>query len=103
MPRLIQQGAKLITCLEDILEEFPALASPRLSESEPNLDSLPDLSPAEKSLLALLSHESLHIDQIIQKTKRHAHEITSDLTLLEMKGLAKNIGGMHYRRTTDHS
>jgi DNA processing protein len=97
--RLIQRGAKLITCLEDILEEFPTL-TPSTSQAQ---ELLPVLSEREHSLLALLTHESLHIDQIIQQTKRSAHEITSDLTVLEMKGLAKNIGGMHYRRITNHS
>ncbi len=97
--RLIQRGAKLVTCLEDILEEFPTLSSPSLSMPE----SIPSLSENEHALLSLLSHESLHIDQIIQHARRSAHEVTSDLTLLEMKGLAKNIGGMHYRRITNHS
>lgn len=92
--RLIQRGAKLITCLEDILEEFPALTAP----TPPPQDLLTSLSENESTLLSLLTHESLHINQIIQQTKRSANEITSDLTLLEMKGLAKNIGGMHYRR-----
>ncbi len=97
--RLIQRGAKLITCLEDILEEFPALSAPSL----PTPESLPSLSENEQALLSLLSRESLHIDQIIQHTRRSAHEVTSDLTILEMKGLAKNIGGMHYRRITNRS
>ncbi len=96
--RLIQNGAKLITCLEDILEEFPTLTTRTTTDIPSANKTLPPLSENETTLLALLTHESLHIDQIIQKAKRSANEITSDLTLLEMKGLAKNIGGMHYRR-----
>ncbi len=91
---LIQQGAKLITSLEDILEELPA---PTFTSQEPS--SLPlALSQDEALVFELLAQEPLHIDQIILKTKKSASEITPLLTLLEMKGLAKNIGGMHYMR-----
>ena len=96
--RLIQNGAKLITCLEDILEEFPTATALVTPDHPSNEGTLPPLSENETALLSLLTRESLHIDQIIRQTKRSANEITSDLTLLEMKGLAKNIGGMHYRR-----
>ena len=96
--RLIQNGAKLITCLEDILEEF-SLSTTVTAVDDPLTDkTLPPLSENETVLLSILTHESLHIDQIIRQAKRSANEITSALTLLEMKGLAKNIGGMHYRR-----
>ncbi|MBP7811596.1 MAG: DNA-protecting protein DprA, partial [Candidatus Moranbacteria bacterium] len=96
--RLIQNGAKLVTCLDDILEEFPMVTARSATDSPLADTSLPPLSENETVLLSILTHESIHIDQIIQKTKRSANEITSALTLLEMKGLAKNIGGMHYRR-----
>lgn len=97
--QLIQNGAKLITCVEDIISEFPALSPAAPSPQKLALN----LSDHEQKLLDLLTYESLHIDQIIQYSKRSAHEVTSDLTLLEIKGLAKNIGGMHYRRIANHS
>lgn len=90
--RLIQRGAKLITSIEDILEEFPSLEKNTPLEKFESI-ALPD---NEKELWMLITNEPLHIDQIIAKTKKSASEITTILTMLEMKGLAKNIGGMHY-------
>lgn len=92
--RLIQRGAKLVTSIEDILEELPRL-SPDMTNSESPTPTLPD---HEQVLFSLLSREPIHIDAIILRTKRPAGEIMALLTLLEMKGLAKNIGGMHYMR-----
>ncbi len=95
--RLIQQGAKLITSLEDILTEFPALSPVTVMTPSSNDASL---SEDERVLLSLLTHEPLHIDRIIQQSRRSTSEVMADLTLLEMKGLAKNIGGMHYMNIT---
>lgn len=92
--QLIQRGAKLVTSIEDILEEFPALSM----DPSPLASSVPTLPDDEQMLFELLGREPLHIDVIILRAKRTASEITALLTLLEMKGLAKNIGGMHYMR-----
>lgn len=92
--QLIQRGAKLVTSIEDILEELPCLSSETI-DSEAVTPTLP---ANEQALFDCLSREPLHIDAIILRTKRTASEITALLTLLEMKGLAKNIGGMHYMR-----
>lgn len=93
--RLIQGGAKLVTSLEDILEEFSSLPMSAPSNTTPHIP----LTEDETLLVQLLSQEALHIDRIISQTGKKASEITMLLTLLEMKGLAKNIGGMHYIRT----
>ena len=66
-----------------------------MTNSESPTPTLPD---HEQVLFSLLSREPIHIDAIILRTKRPAGEIMALLTLLEMKGLAKNIGGMHYMR-----
>lgn len=92
--QLIQRGAKLVTSIEDILEELP-----RLSSETINSEAVTPALPAdEQALFDCLSREPIHIDTIIIRTQRTASEITALLTLLEMKGLAKNIGGMHYMR-----
>lgn len=95
--RLIQRGAKLITSIEDILEDYPLLTS-SITPSETQTEASLNLPPDENRILTFLTREPVHIDYIILHTKQSASEISTLLTLLEMKGLAKNLGGMHYIR-----
>ncbi|WP_170270083.1 DNA-processing protein DprA [Heliorestis acidaminivorans] len=90
--RLIQQGAKLITSIEDVLSEvqmqFNFLNSPQQESS---------LEPSEKVILSQLNWEGKSIDQLVHCTGMKGAEIASILTLLEMKGLVKSLpGGSHF-------
>lgn len=93
--RLIRQGAKIVTCLNDILEELnvSSLAS---TTSEKNTD---DLSANEAEILKNLSHEPLHVDKIIKATRLNIASLHSSLAVLEIKGYVKNVGGMNYIRS----
>ncbi|QGG48158.1 DNA-processing protein DprA [Heliorestis convoluta] len=90
--RLIQQGAKLVTSIEDILSEvqiqFNFLAKPKQEI---------DLEPNEKKLLSHLDWEGKTIDQLIHCTGLKGPEIAVLLTHLEMKGMIKSLpGGGHF-------
>lgn len=91
---LIRSGAKIATGIQDILEE---LQLQRTSLSEPFTPSIA-LSPIEEKLYAVLSIEPLHIDKILKTTTLDTSQVQSTLVFLEVKGLIKNIGGMHYIR-----
>lgn len=93
---LIKKGAKLVTGVQDILEEFPENTLFPAPTHQETAQSIPGLSPEEHRILSLLSHEPLHIDNIIKRTKLSAATNSALLALLEIKGLAKNVGGMHY-------
>lgn len=95
---LIQRGAKGVMGVQDILEEFPQeQLTPGYSEEVPSPEHT-NLSTEEKIVLATLTHEPLHVDKIIKATKLQTAQASSILALLEIKGLVKNIGGMHYVR-----
>ncbi|MDP2838137.1 MAG: DNA-processing protein DprA [Candidatus Moranbacteria bacterium] len=96
--QLIKRGAKLVTGVQDILEEFSEHRLLQTPGKEAANQHIPGLSPEEQTLLSLLSHEPLHIDSIITRAKLSSATTGSLLTLLEIKGLAKNVGGMHYVR-----
>jgi len=49
-----------------------------------------------REIFKLLSHEPLHVDKIIKEARLETSSANSILTLLEIKGLIKNVGGMHY-------
>jgi DNA processing protein len=98
--RLIQKGAKLVRGVGDILEELPLGTDHTLTSKDS--DTIPvqdDLSPEETKVLSLLSHEATHVDQLIKHSHLDTASASSALTMLEVKGLAKNIGGMNYIRS----
>ena len=96
---LIKRGAKVVTGLQDILEELSQENLFSSQEKEREEKEVTGLSPEEQKILSLLSHEPLHIDKIIKATTLQTAAASSLLALLEIKGLAKNVGGMHYVRT----
>jgi len=89
---LIRSGAKIAASVKDILEE---LNIERRTEIEKAKKIIP-ASPAEVNLLKILSHEPLHIDKIIKLSKLETSTASSTLSLMEMKGMVKNIGGQNY-------
>ncbi|PIT86530.1 MAG: DNA-protecting protein DprA [Candidatus Magasanikbacteria bacterium CG10_big_fil_rev_8_21_14_0_10_43_6] len=89
---LLKEGAHLITSYHDILE---VLHLQDHTQYVTNKEILPD-SPAEATILAHLSREAIHVDQLIRQSKLPSSLVMSTLTLLEMKGVITNIGGMMY-------
>jgi len=89
---LIKMGARPVTSYADILETLNLAMAGEFIE---NLSICPDTAE-EEIILKILTHEPLHIDKIIEESKLEPSIINSNLTLMEMKGKVKNIGGMHY-------
>jgi len=89
---LIKQGAKPATCVEDILEE---LNIEKIEEFSANKKILPS-SPVEQKILEILNTEPKHIDKISKQTRLSAAEINSNLIIMEMKGMVKNLGNQNY-------
>jgi DNA processing protein len=99
--RLIRDGAKLVRGIGDILEELPLREHRNTKTSGDETETKPtpkNLSPGEEKVLSLLTHEATHVDEIIKSSHLGTSEAGSALTMLELKGLAKNIGGMNYIR-----
>ncbi|MCX6740617.1 MAG: DNA-processing protein DprA [Candidatus Parcubacteria bacterium] len=90
--KLIQKGAKLITNYQEILEEL------NLNEVKSYISNqlvLPQTTE-EKLIYKNLNHEPKHIDDIIKSTKLTASLVSGCLSLMEMKGMIKNLGGQNY-------
>ncbi len=98
--RLIKQGAKLVDCVEDILEELPEYA--RAAADAPLFQQPPRtfaLTPKEAAIYELLARSPLHIDDIISQTELTAGEVSSMLLHLELKGAVTPLPGTHYAIT----
>jgi DNA processing protein len=90
--RLIQQGAKLVTRIEDILEE---LHLERVSQQQETRELLPE-DETERIVWSALSHEPTHVDELRRTLDLPVSTISSTLIVMELKGLARHVGGMNY-------
>ncbi|MBI5765650.1 DNA-protecting protein DprA, partial [Candidatus Falkowbacteria bacterium] len=50
----------------------------------------------EETILKILSKEPIHIDKISQFSKLKINALSSALTLLEIRGAIKDLGGKNY-------
>ncbi len=89
---LIQQGAKLVTSLKDILEELNLSRN----TSSKNLITKNPANKTEESILKIISNEPIHIDKITKLVKLQTANINATLSLMEIKGWIKNTGGQNY-------
>ncbi len=120
--RMIKEGAKLVADYSDILEELnlPDISgetgelagdgrAPRnatessefpsdYDEEERPEDE--DVDEDELSLLAHLTGEPVHVDDLCRQSGLPIATITSMLTLLELKGKVTQVGSMHYVRAS---
>ena len=89
---LIQDGAKLVTQPEDILEELNLMMVSQQVEARQALPA----DETEATLLSNLSSEPTHVDEIRQRVQMPVSEVTSALALMELKGMVRQVGGMRY-------
>ena len=89
---LIKQGAKPITCAQDILDELNLSMATTYQQTK---EIIPE-TKEEEILLNIITKEPIHINKLVQKTKMPAHQINAALTMMEMKGKVRNLGAMNY-------
>ncbi len=92
--QLVKEGAKVVTEAADILEELHLTA---VVEQRAAREVLP-ADPTEAALLQLLTPEPTHVDDLVRAAGLPTAVVASTLTLLELKGLARQLGGMLYVR-----
>ncbi len=92
--RLISEGAKPACELRDLLEELNLETAVEQREAR---GAIPE-SETEVAVLRCLGHEPLHIDEIRRAVCLPMAVVSSTLTMLELKGLARQAGGMNYVR-----
>jgi DNA processing protein len=97
--RLIKQGAKLVTSVEDILEELNLITSVQQKEKNQIEKDLSQLSEMEKNIYNLIMNEPYHIDKIAQETSMTTSCALSTLLSLELKGFIKQLSGKMFVRT----
>jgi DNA processing protein len=89
--RLIQEGAKLVAAVADILNEL-RLAQPLPPPSE----TAPDLDGPEAAVFVQLSLDPQHVDALALRCGLPVAEVSRALLGLELKGLARSLAGQRY-------
>ena len=92
--KLIQQGAKLIIDVDDIIEEFPFLNRKDFAPLPPAKEI--ELSNSEKKVFDSMKESPLLIDNIIEEINLPSSKVLSILLSLEIKGLIKQLPGKRF-------
>ncbi|GCE17889.1 DNA-processing protein DprA [Dictyobacter kobayashii] len=90
--KLIRDGAHPVTDVSDILDHLNIHTVPQ----DETLTLRQPANQEERVLLALLTREPQHIDDLIRASGFAAHTVTATLTILELDGLIKHVGNMQY-------
>jgi DNA processing protein len=93
--RMIQEGAKLVSTYTDVLEELNLTVATQ--QFKLPLPLTPE-DEGEADLLRYLNEEPLHIDDIRRNADLPIMAVSSMLALLELKGMVKQVGCMHFIR-----
>lgn len=91
--KLLKNGATLVTCAEDILN---ALNWEVKNEQLPLLN--PNLEPDEEKIYKAIEIEEKGFDELLAITKLSVDTLLTLLTMLELKGIIKQVDGDRYRK-----
>jgi DNA processing protein len=89
---LIEQGARPLLKMSEVMD---ALKLEQIPEKQATRKLNP-VSDAEKKLLECLSQEPVHIDEVCNLSGLPISEVSATLTMLELKGMVSQVGGMNY-------
>jgi DNA processing protein len=89
---LIQQGAKLVQKIDDVLEELNLTMVPQQME----MQQLIPATDTESDLLRHITKEPVHIDEVCRQSALPVSTVSSLLAMMELKGLVRQMGPMTY-------
>lgn len=88
---LIKNGAKLVDCIEDILNELPSSCLIKISNK-----AKIQLEDTEAIIAATLLDIGKTIDQIVNDTGLSINEVLSNVAMMELRGIIKSIKGVYF-------
>lgn len=96
---LIQKGGKLVTCIDDILEEFPKIKLKKEENQKNTLQVQEDfINPEYLGVYKILSEEPMYINEICKKSNLEISEVNYKLMMLEIEGHIEQIPGKRFKR-----
>lgn len=96
--KLLKQGAKLVTCCDDILEEFNLFSMDIRKQVIPAAKQKIACSNDENLLYNYMGQQAVGIDDLIEKTSLTSSQIASLILKLQFKKLIRELPGKHFIR-----
>lgn len=90
--RLIANGARPLLSPADLLNALDLTSNSERRQIRQNLP----VEPVEAALWNLLGAEPLHVDEIRARSGLPIEKVSAALTMMELKGTARQVGGMLY-------
>ena len=104
---LLQQGAKLVHSISDIVEEFPAAVFQQSFEDSGKGDDeeifFENLSQEEAELFGFIEVYPRAFDEIVKDSGYSAQQTNELLLFLELKGMVEPLPGKSYQRVSSLS
>ena len=91
---LLKNGAKMATEVKDVLDELDIEVKVDRDKMETAMPSVPE----EVKIIDILENEPLHLDELVRISGSKTSEVSARLTIMEMKGMVRNIGGGIYKK-----
>jgi len=95
--QLIRDGAKMVECVADVLDELGPLYSVHkgLCAAGPGLPGLsPEAPPGQRRIFAMIGYEAVTVDELVQQSSLPVATVMAALSVLEMEGrISRCTGG----------
>ena len=99
---LIKQGAKLVECAQDVLEEcrwaLPAASSFTADDTAVGTDEPAATAPRESALLQAMGYDPVGLDALVNRTGMDAASLQVQLLELELDGVVARLPGALFQR-----
>jgi DNA processing protein len=95
---LLKQGATPVTNVQDILDTLSCQAATTNDDTDALARHVPNLGPKETTVWQALGGEPRHIDELARALGAGPGEVSATLAMLELSGLARQVGAMLYTR-----
>jgi len=96
---LLKQGAKLVTCSEDILEELNPDISRENDQAAPRGQGNVSCVKEEDLLYNCINRKAMAIDELVEKASLPVSQISSLILKLQFKKLIKELPGKQFIRS----
>ncbi len=96
--RLLKEGARLVDCVDDILDEFGWLFRGAAAARGGAPAPAPSLAPEEEAVYACTGRDPVGIDEIIRRSGLNSGKVSSILLRLEMRRVVRQLPGKRFVR-----
>jgi DNA processing protein len=90
---LLKNGATLVTSARDILDELEINSKVKIQKAKKVLPTTPE----EQKILKVLGTDGIDIDSLVRISGLSTGALLSALTMMELKGMVKNVGGVYVK------